>query len=104
MKWRILVNEFEFKDLFFSADTMVNSNNDLSICLKMALFDSNLDEMRCIKLLDRNADLECRWGSSRIVSTKGLDQEECENVKCVGRHTGGELVTWMKVELQNASQ
>ena len=69
----------------------------------MDLVDSNLDEMRCMKLLDVNADVEFISGSSRIGSTKGLHAEECDNFKYAGGHVGEELETWVKVDLQNVS-
>ena len=95
-----MVNEVWFKEFLFSADEMVDSIEDLNRCLNVVLINSNLDEIRCAKLLHWNVDLECRSGFSITDSRKGSDEEGCGYFKHAGARTGDELATWVKVELQ----
>ena len=64
----------------------------------MIFVDSNLDEMRCEKLLHWNVDLKCRSGFSTYDSRKVSDEEVCCKFKHAGRHSGEYLLTWVKVE------
>ena len=66
--------------------------------LSVVPVDSNLDEMRCLKQLDKDTDIEWRLGSSRIDSTKVSIEEECNDFEHTGRHSSGELMTLVKVE------
>ena len=64
---------------------MVDSIHDSNMCLNVILVDSNLDEMRCAKLLHWNVELEWISGFSITYSRKGSDEEVCGNFKCAGR-------------------
>ena len=57
---------------------MVDSIEDLNRCLNVILVDSNIDEMRCAKLLHWNVDLECKSGFSITNSRKGSGKEGCD--------------------------
>ena len=79
---------------------MVDSIEDLNTCSNVILVDSNLDEMRCAKLLYWNVDLECRSGFSITASRNGSDEGKCGDFKHAGRHAGDDLLTWVKVGLK----
>ena len=54
------IAEFELWEFFFSADVIVHSNADFNRSLNMDLFDSDLDEIICIRLSHCNTGLKFR--------------------------------------------
>ena len=42
----MLANEVNFKQFFSYGNVMVDSNDDLNMCLNVVLVDYNLDEMK----------------------------------------------------------
>ena len=66
------------------------SNDDFYRFPNVGLVDSNLDEIRFMKLTCWKENLEGRLDSLWIISMKVSNEEECDDAKC--------LVTWVKVE------
>ena len=77
---------------------MVDSNDGSNEHLNMVLFDSNLDEVRWVKLVCSNVewsvDIEHRPGSSRTDSASGSCGDGCD----VMSFDGKKVVILLKVE------